>query len=58
MEINMILQPTGVLGVQITVGEKEYRKQFDKLPAVFPTDEGTVAFSQITIPCQQFVRKI
>ena len=44
MEIDMILQPTGVLGVQITVGEKEYRKQFDKLPAVFPTDEGTVAF--------------
>lgn len=44
MEIDMILQPTGALGVQITVGEKEYRKQFDKLPAVFPTDEGTVAF--------------
>ena len=44
MEINMILQPTGVLGVQITVGEKEYRKQFDELPAVFPTDVGTVAF--------------
>ena len=44
MEINMILQPTGALGVQITVGEKEYRKQFDKLTAVFPTDEGTVAF--------------
>ena len=44
MEINMILQPTGALGVQITVGEKGYQKQFDKLPAVFPTDEGTVAF--------------
>ena len=44
MEINMILQPAGALGVQITVGEKEYRKQFDKLPAVFPTDEGTIAF--------------
>ena len=44
MEINMILQPTGALGVQITVGEKEYQKQFDKLPAVFQTDEGTVAF--------------
>ena len=44
MERNMILHPTGALGVQITVGEKEYRKQFDKLPAVFPTDEGTVAF--------------
>ena len=44
MEINMILQPTGALEVEITVDEKEYRKQFDKLPAVFPTDEGTVAF--------------
>ena len=43
-EQNIILQPTGAMGVQITVGEKEYRKQFDKLPAVFPTDEGTVAF--------------
>lgn len=44
MEINMILQPTGALEVEITVDEKEYRKQFGKLPAVFPTDEGTVAF--------------
>ena len=26
------------------VGDKEYRKEFEKLPAVFPTDEGTVAF--------------
>ena len=42
MEINIILQPTGAMGVQITVGEKEYRKQFDKLPAVFPTDEGDI----------------
>ena len=32
------------MDVQITIGEKEYRKQFEKLPAVFPTDEGTVAF--------------
>ena len=44
MEVNMTLQPTGTMDVQITVKEKEYRKHFDKLPAVFPTDEGTVAF--------------
>lgn len=44
MEVSMTLQPTGTMDVQITMGEKEYRKQFEKLPAVFPTDEGTVAF--------------
>lgn len=44
MEVNMFLQPAGAMDVEITVGEKEYRKHFDKLPAVFPTDEGTVAF--------------
>ncbi|WP_455972677.1 GumC family protein [Bacteroides congonensis] len=44
MEVSMVLQPAGAMDVQITVGEKEYRKRFDNLPAVFPTDEGTVAF--------------
>ena len=44
MEVNMVLQPAGAMDVQITVGEKEYRKRFENLPAVFPTDEGTVAF--------------
>ncbi|MEY8684583.1 GumC family protein, partial [Bacteroides sp. AN502(2024)] len=44
MEVSMTLQPAGSMDVRIAVGEKEYRKQFDKLPAVFPTDEGTVAF--------------
>jgi len=44
MEVSMTLQPTGAMDVQITMGEKEYRKQFKKLPAVFPTDGGTVAF--------------
>ncbi len=44
MEVSMVLQPTGTMDVQITVGEKEYRKRFEKLPAVFPTDEGTIAF--------------
>lgn len=44
MEVAMTLQPTGAMEAQITIGEKEYRKQFEKLPAIFPTDEGTVAF--------------
>ncbi len=44
MEVGMSLQPTGVMDVHIRVGKKEYRKRFEKLPAVFPTDEGTVAF--------------
>ena len=44
MEVVMTLLPTGGMNVQIMVGDKEYNKQFDKLPAVFPTDEGTVAF--------------
>ncbi len=44
MEVGMTLLPTGAMNVLITVGDKEYQKQFDKLPAVFPTDEGTVAF--------------
>lgn len=44
MEVGMSLQPSGVMDVQIRVGEKEYRKRFEKLPAVLPTDEGTIAF--------------
>lgn len=44
MEVGMSLQSTGAMDVQIKVGKKEYRKHFEKLPAVFPTDEGTVAF--------------
>ena len=44
MEVGMVLQPSGVMDVQIKVGEKEYGKRFEKLPAVLPTDEGTVAF--------------
>lgn len=44
MEIGMTLLPTGSVDIQIRIGEKEFQKHFDKLPAVFPTDEGTVAF--------------
>ena len=44
MEIGMTLRSDGSMDVRIAVGEKEYQKRFDQLPAVFPTDEGTVAF--------------
>ena len=44
MEVGMSLQPSGVMDVQIRLGKKEYQKRFEKLPAVFPTDEGTVSF--------------
>jgi len=44
MEVGMFLQPSGATDVQIRVGKKEYRKRFEKLPAVLPTDEGTIAF--------------
>ena len=61
MEVSMVLQPAGAMDVQIKVGEKEYRKRFEKLPAVFPTDEGTVAFftnnDTITSVCPESVTK-
>ena len=34
------------MDVNVTVGEKGYHKNFEKLPAIFPTDEGTLAFFQ------------
>lgn len=58
MEVGMSLQPSGVMDVQIRVGKKVYQKRFEKLPAVFPTDEGTVAFFPIMIPCRQSVRRV
>lgn len=42
--VEMILQPQGSLDVNVKIGKKEYRKNFEKLPAVFPTDIGTLAF--------------
>ena len=44
MKVKMILLAPGKMDVEIEVGEKKYQKHLDKLPAVFPTDEGTVAF--------------
>ena len=44
MKVKMNLQAPGKMDVEIEVGEKKYQKHLDKLPAVFPTDEGTIAF--------------
>ena len=45
MVVEMALYGEGGLEVNVTVGDKEYQKHFEKLPAVFPMDEGTLAFS-------------
>ena len=44
--VEMILQPQGSLDVNVKLGDDEYQKHFEKLPAIFPTDEGTLAFFQ------------
>lgn len=44
--VEMALQPQGSLDVNVKIGKNEYQKHFDKLPAVFPTDKGTLAFFQ------------
>ena len=46
MIVEMALQPQGGLGVKVKVGDDKYQKHFDKLPAVFPTERGTLAFFQ------------
>lgn len=46
MVVEMALYGEGGLEVNVTVGDKEYQKHFEKLPAVFPMDEGTLAFFQ------------
>lgn len=44
MEVEMALYPQGGLDVKLKIEEEEYQKHFDKLPAVFPTEKGTLAF--------------
>ena len=46
MIVEMILQPQGSMDVNVKIGDDEYQKHFEKLPAVFPTDKGTLAFFQ------------
>ena len=44
MIVEMTLQPQGSLDVNVKIDDNEYQKHFEKLPAVFPTDRGTLAF--------------
>ena len=44
MVVEITLQPKGSMDVNVTVDEKGYQKHFEKLPAIFPTDEGTLTF--------------
>ena len=46
MVVEMALYGEVGLEVNVTVCDKEYQKHFEKLPAVFPMDEGTLAFFQ------------
>jgi hypothetical protein len=32
------------MNVTVKIDDDEYQKHFEKLPAVFPTDKGTLAF--------------
>lgn len=43
--INLTLQPGNKLDVTIRIGEQEYSKQFDKLPALLTTPSGTFSFN-------------
>ena len=44
MIVEMTLQPQGSMDVNVKIGDAEYQKHFEKLPAVFPTNKGTLAF--------------
>ena len=44
MIVEMALQPQGSMDVNVKIGDDEYQKHFEKLPAVFPTERGTLAF--------------
>ena len=44
MIVEMMLQPQGSMDVNVKIAGNKYQKHFEKLPAVFPTDKGTLAF--------------
>ena len=44
MIVEMALQPQGSMDVTVKIDDDKYQKHFEKLPAVFPTDKGTLAF--------------
>ena len=44
MIVEMALQPQGSMDVNVKIAGNKYQKHFEKLPAVFPTGKGTLAF--------------
>ena len=44
--IEMVVQPQGSLDVNVKMRDKEIQKHFEKLPAILPTDQGTLSFFQ------------
>ena len=46
--IEMVVQPQGSLDVYVKMEDKEIQKHFEKLPAILPTDQGTLSFFQAT----------
>ena len=46
--IEMVVQPQGSLDVNVKMEDKEIQKHFEKLPAILPTDQGTLSFFQTT----------
>jgi capsular exopolysaccharide synthesis family protein len=48
MIVEMALQPQGSLDVNVKMEDKEIQKHFEKLPAILPTNQGTLSFFQTT----------
>ena len=46
--IEMALHPQGSLDVNVKMEDKEIQKHFEKLPAILPTNQGTLSFFQTT----------
>ena len=46
--IEMVLHPQGSLDVNVKMEDKEIQKHFEKLPAILPTNQGTLSFFQTT----------
>ena len=44
--IEMVVQPQGSLDVNVKMDDREIQKHFEKLPAILPTDQGTLSFFQ------------
>lgn len=44
-QLQLTLLPGNRLNAQVTIGEEEYTKQFDKLPALLTTPRGTFSFT-------------